>query len=135
RAGTHRDGVVWALLVTAARRRSWDRRAAVVCAVFHPEFLRFPWVPREQRYAALHGFYAAGERCPRLEHGRVRSLLTLDLCRRPSGRPDLWAIGGLLHLLDKEPLKRLQTWLGPETVVAAFVEDMKHAAPLLSLRD
>jgi hypothetical protein len=130
-----RDRVVCALLVTAARRRSWDRRAAEACAVFHPDFLRFSWVPQEQRYAAVHGFYVAGERCPKLEPGRVRSLLTTDLCRRPSGRPDLWAIGGLLHLLDKEPLKRLQAWLGPETVVAAFVEDMKHAAPLLSLRD
>jgi hypothetical protein len=130
-----RDRIVCALLVTAVRRRAWDARAVQACAVFHPDFLRFAWVPLAVRYAALHGFYAAGNRCPRIDQGRVRSLLTTDLCRRPSGSPDLWAIGGLLHLLDKEPLKRLQAWLGPETVVAAFVEDMKHAAPLLSLRD
>jgi hypothetical protein len=127
--------VVAALLVTAARRGAWNERAAGPCAVFHPEMLLYPWIPREQRYRALRGFYSLGTRCPGAEPEEVRPLLATDLFRRPSGKLDLWAVGALLHRLKRNPYEQLQEWVTLDEIVAAFLEDMEHAVPFFCLAD
>jgi hypothetical protein len=127
--------LIAALLTAAARHGSWQPRAAELCVVFHPGMLVYRWIPRDVRYRAVQGFYALGTRCPRRPDEFVRSLLNEEVCRRPSGALDLWVIGGLLHLVDKNPYQKLQLWVGPNRITAAFLEDMEHAAPFFCLTD
>jgi hypothetical protein len=127
--------VAAALLATAARRGDWNERAAGLCAVFHPEMLRYPWIARPQRHRALGGFYALGTRCPKRSDDEVKHLLGADLFRRPSGALDLWAVGGLLHLVKSNPYERLQKWVGLEPIIAAFLEDMEGSAPFFCHAD
>jgi hypothetical protein len=127
--------VVAALVLTAARRGSWPPGAADVCITFYPAFLRFAWVPAEVRGAAVQALYDLGERCPRRTDDEVRQLVESPLARRPSGDLDLWVIGGLLHLLQKEPYKLLRTWIPLERIVRSFLADVEHAIPFLGLKD
>jgi hypothetical protein len=127
--------IVAALIVTGARRGFWIQPAADLCAGCYPEFFWFFWVARATRHQALRVLYVLGDRCPRRSDEFVSGLLLADLCQRPSGNLDLWAIGGLLHLLKKEPYKRLLSWLELEAVVAAFLEDIPYALPFLELTD
>ncbi|MEI4861377.1 hypothetical protein Q8G41_27700, partial [Klebsiella pneumoniae] len=60
-----RKRVVAALVATGLRGDRWPAAAAEVCAVFHPPFLHYSWVPVEIRHAAIRGLYTLGERCPR----------------------------------------------------------------------
>jgi hypothetical protein len=127
--------VVAALVLAAARHGVWRAEAAAVCAVFHPDFLRFGWVPRPIRYEAVKALYALGQRCPRRPDAEVEALVRSALARRQSGGLDLWVVGGLLHLLAKEPHKTLQDWLGLNRIVSSFMEDMEYAVPFLGLQD
>jgi hypothetical protein len=130
-----RQRVMAALVVTAARRGFWPGEAAAVCGIFHPDFLRFAWVPRDVRYEAVKALYALGERCPRRSDAEVKELVLSPLARRPSGGLDLWVVGGLLHLLAKEPYKTLQEWVSLNRIVSSFLEDMEYAVPFLALKD
>ena len=46
--------------------------------------------------------------CPPEE---VQVLVKGDICQHPSGRLDLWAVGGILHLLASNPYQQLQQWV------------------------
>lgn len=140
RADFQRNGyaieVLAALLVTAVRRGWWIEPAAELFAVYWPWFLKFAWVPREVRRQAVGYFYKLGPLCPHnLSDFEVQDLLESPLGRRTSGSLDLWVLGGLLHLLQKEPIKRLLAWFGLNAVVTAFLEDMEDSASLLALPD
>jgi hypothetical protein len=124
-----------ALLATAVRRGAWNEQAVGVCAAFHPEVLRCPWIPREQRYQALHGFYTLGSRCLKLADQEVKRLLATDLFRRPSGTLDLWAVGAILHLIKRNPYDHLQRWVGLKAILEAFVEDVEHSIPFFCHHD
>src|SRR6266545_949935 len=130
-----RGRITASLLVIAARRGCWHPRAAEVCAIFYPAMMQIGWIPRDQRYRALRGFYALGTRCPRSEDKTVRSLLDADVYRRPAGELDLWAVGALLHLVRKSPYERLQKWFSLEEIVESFLHDMEHSAPFFCLAD
>jgi hypothetical protein len=127
--------VVTSLILTGARTGCWPEGAAQVCAVFFPGFLRAAWVPHWVRYQAIKGLYALGQRCPRRPDEEIHQLILSPLCRRTSGNLDLWAIGGILHLAQKQPYKLLQGWVSLKEILRAFQEDMEYALPFLGLPD
>lgn len=127
--------LITALMVTAARRGFWQPAAAGACAVHHPPFLSFSWVPREVRRAAVRALYELGERCPRLSNEAVQELLQMELCRRRSGNLDLWVVGGILHFLRSGPYQNLESWFGIKRIVSAFLEDIEDSVPFLALKD
>ena len=129
-----RQRVVAALLV-AGRARGFIPEAAEIAAAYHPWFLGFDWVPRETRYAALAGVYRIDAYVQRAPDPNAKPLFELDLVRRPHGGLDLWAIGALLRFLQKEPYQTLLGWISEKEIVDAFVRDMEHSAPFLSLQD
>ncbi|HYT91621.1 MAG TPA: hypothetical protein VEL76_23110, partial [Gemmataceae bacterium] len=106
-----------------------------VCGALRPAVLGYAWLPREARREAVRGLYRLGDRCPHANEDEVRHLLETDICQRPSGNLDLWAVGGILHLLPSEPYRRLQEWVGTERIVASFLEDIEASAPFLALHD
>lgn len=124
-----------ALMATAERRGGWAAGPAEVCAAFHPEFFGFAWIPFEQRRQAVRALYEVGTQAPKRPDAFVRALVESELCRRPTGRLDLYVVGGLLHLLKNQPYKRLQQWVGLDAIVAAFLEDVAGSLPLLGLTD
>lgn len=124
-----------ALMATAERRGGWTTGPAEVCAAFHPVFLAQGWIPLEQRRRAVRVFYEIGTRTPKQDDEFVRSLLASELCRRPSGRLDLYIVGGLLYLLPNQPYKRLTKWFDLNTIIDAFLEDVAGSLPFLGLTD
>jgi hypothetical protein len=123
------------ILRASALSRSTPRAAAGLCAVFYPPFLKAAWVPRGVRYGAIAALYSSGSPKPDFEDEQVRAMIAGDLARRPSGRLDLWVIGGLLRLVHGHPYKRLLRWVKLDDVLTAFAEDPEYAAPLLCLKD
>ncbi len=124
-----------ALLIAALRQERWVDQAAEVCTLHWPYFLSFECVPRGVRYRSIRALYAAGKRCTPLPETTLRPLLDDELFRRPSGSLDLWAIGGLLHRCENNPIALLLRWFRLNPVVSAFLEDPEHSAPLFSLPD
>ena len=129
-----RQRVVAAVLV-AGRARGLMPDAAELVAAYHPWFLGFDWVPRDVRYASLAGVYRIDTYAQRTPDENARPLFELDITRRPDGSLDLWAIGALLRFLQKEPYQTLLGWLSEKDIVDAFVRDMEHSAPFLSMQD
>ena len=123
------------LLAVGARRGSFPRGAAELLTILHPRFLGFPWVSVETRRAGSAELYAAPGTPPRLPDDEVRALLEADVCRRPGGGLDLFVVGAVLHLLENHPYNRVLRWLGAEVIVEAFLADVDHSIPFLSLRD
>ncbi len=132
-AAHHRERILAALLVTAARRGLDVDWAARACGALHPGAVAFRWLPTKVRRRAACALYDLGERCPRWEDAAVRELLDADVCRRPSGNLDLAVVGAILHLLARDPYRRVQEWFGKDLVVASFLEDVEQSAPFLSL--
>ena len=126
---------VVAAAVLTAREHGWIQPAAELCVVFFPQLLKWNLVPQGVRYDALIALYRAGAQLPRLTDDAVRELVGLDLCRRPSGKLDLWAVGALLHLLRANPYQTLLTWFTEQEVVDGFAEDMERSANILALHD
>jgi len=127
--------VMASILRASALVRSTPRAAAGLCAVFHPPFLKAAWVPRGVRHGAVAALYTSGSAKPNFPDEDVRALIASDLARRPSGRLDLWVVGGLLRLVHSHPYKRLLRWVKLDEVLSAFAEDPEYAAPLLCLKD
>jgi hypothetical protein len=134
-----RQWVVFTLLGLAVQRRSWPPQAAEICAALEPNFLLCPWVPLDVRRAAVAGLYRAGPRCPRRPSDAVRPLLAGDVCwaegQGGTHRLDLWAVGGVLHLLESNPYQHLLEWVGVRPIQEAFHADVGRAAPFLALPD
>lgn len=120
---------------TAQQRGRWSPYAARACAIVHPDFLQSAEVPKETRHRSIEGLYEASERCAKQEDEPIKRLLAGDLCRRPSGNFDLWAVGGILHLLKGNPIEKLIKWFGLGRVRSSCLEDLEQAASLFSVRD
>jgi hypothetical protein len=131
--------IAFTLLGIAAQRGTWAEPAAVLCATLEPGLLTCPWVPRDVRYAAVAGLYRAGERCMKRPPEEVRLILGDDLCwageTGGARRLDLWAVGGVLRLLQANPYQYLIEWVGLDAVLAACREDLERAVPFLALPD
>lgn len=130
--GGRRPRAAAALIATVRRRGCAD--ALAVCAVIHPQVLLHGSLSLDARRAAVSGLYAAGRACPPPPTALAHSLLGSELARDRDGRLDLWALGGLLHLVPKRPYETL--WgLGyePDAVVERFLEDVTRFAPFLGL--
>ncbi len=131
--------MVASLLVVAGARGGWGgasgRRAAGLCAALWPRFLVLAWIPRELRRAAVETLYGVGRSARRATDEALREVVLHEICRRPSGRLDLFVVGGLLHLCHEHPYERLRAWVGLEAVLEAFGEDVDGSIPFLSLHD
>src|SRR5262249_60738412 len=93
RPANFRSWLAFTVLCIAVQRKSWSPPAAELIAVFEPEFLSCPWVPREVRHAAVAGLHRLGGRCPRIPDDRVRPLLQADVTRTDAPRLDVWPGG------------------------------------------
>jgi len=138
-AGMHYAAAV--ALVAAKKSAStgenaWTQPAVSFCALLWPQILACEDIDRTLRHGAIEGFFTTEGRCKAYDLPLVTSLMTDELCRRESGHLDLWAIGGLLHLLDDpQPISRMLDRFGLDAVVEAFHEAPLESAGLLTFRD
>ncbi len=125
---------VVSILVVASRRGFWPTPALDTCLAFWPTLLQFPWVPRSERREAIRVFYRLGSQCRREPADTIQSLIK-GFCYRPNETVDLWAIGGLLHLLESLPYKFLQRWIPLAKIISSFWEDPESSVSFLCLPD
>ncbi|QDU94617.1 vWA domain-containing protein [Lignipirellula cremea] len=125
-----------AVILAAVRHGDWTAPAAVCCAFGFPQLLACDWIERDIRHQAIQAFHDTREKCRQYAASVVRGLLTDELCRRPSGQLDLWAVSGVLQLLDDpQPIRHLLDWFGVDAVVDAFQEAPLESALLFRLAD
>jgi HEAT repeats len=127
--------VVFTLLGIGAMRKSWPREAAEICAMFYPPFLLCPWTPVEVRRQAIAGLYRIHQRVKHRSAEEVRELVQGDVCRRPDGRLDLWAVGGVLYFLKSNQYQCLAQWVPLAEVVRAFQADPERGIVFLCHND
>lgn len=127
--------VAASLLVVAARRGTWNSPALETGVALWPQLLKCGWIPKDQRREALREFYRLGSRCRRESDSDVKQLIQSDLCRHPDGHLDLWAVGGVLHLLENHPYKHLLEWVKINKILTSFWADPERSVPFLSLSD
>ncbi len=127
---------VAATLAVAARKTYWIAEAAELCCLFHPQFLVLRWVPREVRRDSAGLLYSYKVKVPPQPGDAIREALASDAVRDPfNGRIDLWVVGGLLHILEKDRFVTVTHWLGESPIVANFLDDPERHLPFLSVPD
>ncbi|MCA9070033.1 MAG: HEAT repeat domain-containing protein, partial [Planctomycetaceae bacterium] len=127
--------VAASILVIASRRGTWNLPALKTCLALWPYVLKCEWIEKNQRCEAIQVFYKLGSQCRREPDAEVKTLIQSDLCQHPDGHLDLWVVGGLLHLLENHPYKRLQEWVNVKKILASFWADPERSVPFLSLSD
>lgn len=123
---------VLSIAATASRRGTWPAWAAAACAVAWPRLLGWRWVPKQVRKKAVRVLYEQRQHLPALPLHQSTQLLLGELCSRPSGNPDLWVIGGLLHFFQKKPADVLLAHVPLYRIVAAFDEEPYESISLLT---
>lgn len=110
-------------------------RVSWLLAELHPPFLCFAWVPREVRRAAVAAYYARGEATRRQDPAVVSQLIEGDLIVHPGGGLDLWALGGLLHVVRGAPYEVLFRSVRVDLVLRSFARRCGESLPFFSLHD
>lgn len=126
--------IVFTLMGLGAQRGDWPQAVVEICAVFYPPFVGCAWVPVEARRAGLAGFYRAAGRTPRVAADVVRPLIAAEVCWKDNV-PDLYAMGALLHALERHPYQHLVEWVGLPAIAASFHADTERSLPLLGVPD
>lgn len=126
----------YTLLGVAAQRNSFPQAALEACTVFHPDTLVCPWLPLDVRRRAIHGLYRCGQRCKRRPTITfVKGLAEGELCCHAGSDLDLWAVGGLLRLLDDRPYAHLIDWFGIKRLVEQTRATVEPVPALLGMKD
>ena len=129
-----RQRILASILVNALRM-SEGMALARLAAALDPRVLTCPWLPFEFRREAVNGFYDLGDQTPRHDDRIVMRLLEADVCRRPDGLLDLWAIGAVLHLFNANPYQKLLARFPIAEIAAAFNADPEWSVPFFGLGD
>ncbi len=130
-----RQWIVFTLTGVGASRKSWPQLAVEACALFFSPFLTSSWVPLEARKRAIRGLYRFAGRVKRQTPDLVEKAIRSELCQYPSGRLDLWAVGGVLRLLAGNPYQQLLQWVSLDEITESFHADPEPSIPFLTLSD
>jgi len=139
----YRERIAAALLRGVARNHLWEAPLAVrpsfdaltmFMAIF-PRMLANSCVPVEVRRQAVLGIYDLKDATPRCDDALLRELLQSPLCWFTPQQLDLWIVGGILHLAEGEPYRKLIELTGIAPILRAFEADPERAVPFFRLFD
>src|SRR5262249_19190331 len=127
--------LAYTLLGVAAQRKTFPQAALDASAVLHPDTLAWPWLPLEVRPRAVHGLDRSGQPVKRRPpNALVKGLVEGELCRA-GDEVDLWAVGGVLRLLEEKPYAHLIDWVGVKRLVELARANVAPVPGLLGLKD
>lgn len=125
---------VVAALVVAMRQGTFAQEALGLAVNHEPAILGWRSVPRALRAAAVDAIYREGPRRA-VDDAALDALAECDLARRDRGGLDLRFLGALLCFRRTDRYRWLVEREGLDAIVAAFLRDIEHSAPFLSVPD
>ncbi len=125
---------VVAALVVAMRQGTFAPEPLGLAVNHEPSILAWRSIPRALRAAAVDAVYREGPRRA-IDDAALDALAECDLARRDRGGPDLRFLGALLCFRRTDRYRWLVEREGLDAIVTAFLRDIEHSAPFLSVPD